>query len=102
MDSAPSSLLESLDSRLAARIEHECDTCIEALWKRTAGLAMRFSPNDSGVVERPGRTRFDVRVGAKGLDLSGPLIGSARELPVHDQSLGLVVLDRVGELGAEA
>lgn len=102
MDSAPSRLVSSLDPRLAARIEHECDACIETLWKRTSGLAMRFSPQASGVVERPGRTRFDVRVGGSDFSVSGPLRASARELPVLDQSLGLVVLDRVGELGATA
>jgi SAM-dependent methyltransferase len=102
METASSKPPESLDPRLAVRIEEACEHWIEALWKRSSGLALRFTQGEPGVVERPGRTRFDVRVDTDGSRVSGPLRARVRELPVLDQALGLVVLDRVGAAGAEA
>ena len=102
MPSTPPIALQPLDPRLAARVDHECDACIEALWKRSSGLALRISPLAPGVIERPGRTRFDLRLTGANLRIDGPMLAHAPELPILDHTLGLVVLDRLGALGPES
>jgi|GEM_PF-3338812 len=99
MDRRPASIEKCIDPRLTARVDDACESFIESVWKRSNGLALRISPVDAGVVERPGRTRFDLRVSNDPLQIGGPLRCSANSLPILDQSLGLVVLDRTGVMG---
>lgn len=83
------------DRRLPARCERACATLIEDRWRRAPGLALRIGRSEPGVVERPGRTRFDLAwVEADG-GLEGPLRGRWPWLPLADGVFSLVVLDRL-------
>lgn len=80
---------------LATRCERACVDLIEERWRRAPGLAIRMAPGEPAVVERPGRTRFDLSWVAADLSFSGVLRGRLPLLPLADGSLALVVLDRL-------
>lgn len=81
------------DPRLAEMLERACDDCIERVWRSAPGLALRLCVGPSGVVERPGRTRFDL--GKRSDGWSGAVRCPTTELPFASDSFALVVLDRV-------
>lgn len=84
------------DSRLdplAARCADACATLIEERWRTQPGLALRIQCGEPGVVERPGRTRFDLQWSPLTRCFNGPLRSRAPWLPLADSALALVVLD---------
>lgn len=84
------------DSRLdplAARCADACSALVEERWRSQPGLALRIQCGEPGVVERPGRTRFDLQWSPVTRCFSGPLRTRAPWLPLADASLALVVLD---------
>lgn len=83
------------DQQLPARCERACAALIEERWRRAPGLALRIGLGAPGVVERPGRTRFDLAWQEAGRSLGGPLRGRWPCLPLADGSFSLVVLDRL-------
>lgn len=81
---------------LAERAAREREQLIENLWRRAPGLAVRLSTAGIGVIERLGRTRFDLEMrGADGV-LSGAVRAHCKRLPFADGSIALVVLDSLG------
>lgn len=83
------------DQRLPARCERACAALIEERWRRAPGLALRIGRSDPGVVERPGRTRFDLAWLGSVRSFEGPLRGRLPWLPFVDGAFSLVVLDRL-------
>lgn len=80
---------------LAARCDLACANLIEDRWRRAPGLALRVGCAGSGVVERPGRTRFDLEWDPADRSFRGLLQGRWPWLPLADASFSLVVLDRL-------
>lgn len=83
-----------LGAALAAQAERVRLDLIEQAWRHAPGLALRVGASASGVIERLGRTRFDL--GLAGHELHGALRARLPQLPFADQSLALVVLDSIG------
>jgi SAM-dependent methyltransferase len=81
------------DQRLPARCERACAELIEDRWRRAPGLALRVSRSAPGVVERPGRTRFDLAWLESEGSIGGPLRGRWPWLPLADGAFSLVILD---------
>lgn len=88
-DAAPCSSLDS-------RSERACALLIEERWRRAPGISVRLNSASAGVVERPGRTRFDLQWQPQAGQFVGPLRCSWREIPVADASLQLMIIDRLG------
>lgn len=88
-----------LGTALCAQAGRVREHLIEQAWRHAPGLAVRISSDEAGVIERLGRTRFDLRANA------GHIHGAVRArlpyLPFADQSLALVVLDSVGAIVGE-
>lgn len=90
----PSARAPIADDPLQECCERVCGALVEAHWRGQPGLALRIGCDAPGVVERPGRTRFDLRwEGAAGY--GGLLRARAPELPFCDGCLSLLVLDRL-------
>lgn len=83
------------DQRLSTRCDRACASLIEERWRRAPGLALRIGCDAPGVVERPGRTRFDLEWLAAERCFSGPLRARWPWLPLADGAFSLVVLDRL-------
>lgn len=88
-----SPLIDSRLDPLAARCADACATLIEERWRSQPGLALRIQCGEPGVVERPGRTRFDLQWSPQTRCFSGPVRARAPWLPLADGALALVVLD---------
>lgn len=88
--------MSELDDRLPARCDRAFAALIEERWRRAPGMALRIGRDAPGVVERPGRTRFDLVWSAADHSFSGPLRSRGPSLPFADGSLVMVVLDRLG------
>lgn len=86
---------------LAERCDLVCAGLIEDRWRRAPGLALRIGCDGSGVVERPGRTRFDLQWNPDDRSFRGLLHGRWPWLPLADASFSLVVLDRLCVPAAE-
>jgi SAM-dependent methyltransferase len=81
------------DQRMPARCVRACAALIEERWRRAPGLALRLARSAPGVVERPGRTRFDLAWIESDHSIGGPLRGRWPLLPLADASFSLVILD---------
>lgn len=86
---------------LSLRSERACAALIEERWRRASGISLRFTDSAAGVVERPGRTRFDLQWHARENQFCGPLRCNWSDLPMADGSLQLVVIERLGSAGRE-
>lgn len=75
---------------------------IEERWRRAPGLALRIGRSAPGVVERPGRTRFDLQWLAAERCFHGPLRARWPHLPLADAAFALVILDRLTIADADA
>ncbi len=84
---------------LPAHLERACALLIEERWRRASGLALRIGRNAPGVVERPGRTRFDLVWDQSGQAVGGLLRCRWPGLPLTDGAFSLVVLDRLAIAG---
>lgn len=73
-----------------------CTALVEERWRARPGLALRIGRDAPGVVERPGRTRFDLRWDARSRLCEGLLRARPPQLPLADGSLALLVIDRLG------
>ncbi len=83
------------DQQLSSRCDRACAALIEERWRRAHGLALRIGRGMPGVVERPGRTRFDLEWLPAERSFRGPLRARWPWLPLVDGSFGLVILDRL-------
>ncbi len=90
------------DLQLSARCDRACAALIEERWRRAPGLALRIGMGASGVVERPGRTRFDLQWLAHERCFHGPLRTRWPWLPLADGALAMVILDRLAEMDEQA
>lgn len=84
------------DDQLSERCDRAFAALIEERWRRAPGMGLRIGRRAPGVVERPGRTRFDLVWTEADRSFSGPLRGRWPWLPLADGSLAMVVLDRLG------
>lgn len=84
---------------LSARGERACAALIEERWRRAPGISLRLSLNAAGVVERPGRTRFDLQWNAGEQQFQGGLRCGGDALPLADGALQLVIIESLGVLG---
>lgn len=89
------------DQLLSTRCDRACADLIEERWRRAPGLALRIGHDAPGVVERPGRTRFDLQLLAAERCFRGPLRARWPWLPFADGAFALVVLDRLEITDAE-
>jgi len=78
------------DLKLSARCDRACAALIEERWRRAPGLALRIGMGASGVVERPGRTRFDLQWLADERCFHGPLRTRWPWLPLADGALAIL------------
>jgi SAM-dependent methyltransferase len=88
--------------QMPAHCERACAMLIEERWRRAPGLALRIGRNAPGVVERPGRTRFDLAWVESDQSVAGLLRCRWPWLPLADGAFSLVVLDRLAIAGAAA
>lgn len=96
----PTDPWSGLGSALCAQAGRVREQLIEQAWRHAPGLAVRISSGEAGVIERLGRTRFDLH--ASEGRIRGAVQARLPFLPFADQSLALVVLDSVGAvLGAD-
>lgn len=86
---------------LSLRSERACATLIEERWRRASGISLRLTDSAAGVVERPGRTRFDLQWHLRENQFCGPLRCNWPDLPLADESLQLVVIERLGFVSRE-
>lgn len=84
------------DQQLSARCDRACAGLIEERWRRAPGLALRIGNGPPGVVERPGRTRFDLEWLPSQRGFRGPLLARWPWLPLADGAFAMVILDRLG------
>jgi hypothetical protein len=84
------------DSSLDSRSERACTLLIEERWRRAPGISMRLTSAPAGVVERPGRTRFDLQWQPGARQFVGPLRCGWPQIPMADGSLQLLIVERLG------
>jgi SAM-dependent methyltransferase len=82
-----------LDPRIAGRIVAAADLMLESHWRECAGLALRLGSDTAGVIERPGRTRFEMAV--RNGQIVAPLRAELPNLPFDDAAFAFVALDRI-------
>lgn len=84
------------DGPLQSCCERVCASLVESRWRALPGLALRISRVAVGIVEKPGRTRFDLRMAGATQRLEGLLQAYSQNLPLADGTLALLLLDRLG------
>jgi hypothetical protein len=94
MSKSPSGVVP--DSSLDSRSERACTQLIEERWRRAPGISVRLTSAPAGVVERPGRTRFDLQWRPDAGQFVGPLRCGWPEIPMADGSLQLLIVERLG------
>lgn len=92
----PATATPGSDGPLRPCCERACASLVESRWRAHPGLALRISRGTVGVVERPGRTRFDLRLEDDSQRLEGLLQARVSNLPFGDGTLALLLLDRLG------
>ncbi len=91
-DMSDSASHDMQDTRIASRIDATCERWIESHWRDCGGLALRISHDLAAVVERPGRTRFDVCL--RDGQLIAPIRSQLPWLPFDDSAFAFIALDR--------